>query len=107
MHVLGVCETWTRATDLAAAQQFDESLSVLQTHGGWRGQGGVAVKVAPLLNYSVVFQHSQTEYQLITFKVSGTHITVVYIRPNSPKPVFPQYLNQIQTHTRGKSAMMA
>ena len=106
VQILGLCETWLRPKDLTAAQQFDESISVPQTHGGWRGQGGVAIKVAPLINYSVVLKHSQTEYQFITIKVAGTYITMLYVKPNSPKPVFLQCMNTIQKCTRGRSIIM-
>ena len=106
VQVLGVCETWLRANDIHSAQLFSESVTVVQTHGGWRGQGGVALKVAPLIAYKVLQRHSQPEYQFITIKLGRTLITVLYLKPNVPKPIFLQCLNKIQAYCRGDSVIM-
>ena len=105
-HILGICETWLRPSDLIQSKQFAESVSVLQDHGGWRGQGGVAVIVAPLINYRVVRKHSQVEYQFIILNIAGTYVSVVYIRPHLPKQRFLQCLNHVHDLTRGKSILM-
>ena len=79
-HVLCVCETWIRPQDSALANEFNESVSVLQDHGGWRGQGGVAIRLSPLINYSVVLQHAQREYQTIVIKFGDTNIAATHRR---------------------------
>ena len=106
VQILGLTETWIRAQDLEQEQELDESVSVIQTHGGWRGQGGVGIKIIPLLNYSVVMKHSQPEFQILTINTGGTYISVVYIRPQVRKQQFIECLSRIQDSTRGRSVIM-
>ena len=101
-HVLCVCETWIRPEDNALANEFNESVSVFQHHGGWRGQGGVAIRLSPLINYSVVWQHAQREYQTIVIKFGDTNIAATYIAPRVPKTVFFECLDKIRTCTMGQ-----
>ena len=101
-HVLCVCETWIRPQDSALANEFNESVSVLQDHGGWRGQGGVAIRLSPLINYSVVLQHAQSEYQTIVIKFGDTNIAATYIAPGVRNTVFVECLDKIRTCTMGK-----
>ena len=51
-------------------------------------------------------KHAQAEYQFIILNVSGTYISVLYIRPNLPQALFLHCLQTIQQHTRGKSVIM-
>ena len=106
VHVLGICETWLRPGDISSQKQFDETVSVLQDHGGWRGQGGVGFIISPLLHYRIVERYAQVEFQYVIINIAGTYLSVLYIRPNISRPSFLQCFNQIQKLTRGKSVVM-
>ena len=106
VNVLGICETWLRPSDLASQKQFTETASALPDHNGWRGQGGVAFILSPLLQYRVIKTYAQVDFQYVTLNITGTYVTVLYIRPNIPQSSFLQCLNEIQALTRGKSVVM-
>ena len=106
VHILSVCETWLRPQDVLQTNLFDESVSVTQSHGGWRGQGGVAVKIHPLMRYSVLSKVATEKYQLLAMSVAQTQVVSLYLSPLVPKEVFLECLNTAHKTCRGKAVIM-
>ena len=96
-QVLAVCETWIRPQDIVTANKFEESVTVVQTHNGWRGQGGIGFRINPLLNYTLVQKHAQVSYQYIIIQVGGINIAAVYLTPTISQCDFRACLSSIQS----------
>ena len=106
VQVLGVCETWLRPQDLFTHKFFSESVCVQPTHNGWRGQGGIGLKLNPLINYSVIQKHAEAAFQFVLIRIGGTCIAMVYIAPNVSRPEFQQCLTAVKTAVVGKGVIM-
>ena len=106
VEVLAVCETWIRPQDTSSMKHFTECVSVTQTHGGWRGQGGLGLKINPLINYSVIYRHAQESFQVIIIKVGGTNIVSVYLTPTISREDFLKCLQTVHSLTVGPALMM-
>ena len=104
--VLGVCETWFKPNDVTPALQFSESVCVVQSHRGWRGQGGVALKIKPFIRYSLVYKQALETFQVLVIKIGDTHIALVYLTPSISKHDFHSCLNRIHSCTVGKTAII-
>ena len=106
VEVLAVCETWIRPQDISRAKQFTECVNVVYPHNGWRGQGGVGLRINPLINYSVIHKHAQTSFQTIVIKVGETNIAAVYLTPRISRGDFEKCLDKVQNCTAGPVVMM-
>ena len=105
VHILNVCETWLRPQDILQTILFDESVSVAQSQRGWRGQGGVAVKIHPLMRYSVLSKVATEKYQLQALSVAQMEVISLYLSPLVPKEVFLECLNTAHKTCRARRSL--
>ena len=106
VDILGICETWLLPQDLSLAKLFNEPVCGSQSHGYWRGQGGVAIRLNPFISYSVLHQYSSTESQVLVIKAGDLSVAAVYIAPNASREVFLTCLTSVSHSSLSKAVIV-
>lgn len=94
-HVMGLCETSDNANDKLFKSQFDEEVAGPKAEEAFRGSGGVALVVHPLIAYNVLAKNATKCTQFIAVLTRSVMMAMVYLSPSATDDKSIDVINRI------------